>query len=78
LNRVRDGTEPCLMEQTGHWEGGEALSGEALLGLLRKRFTEVDFDQARADVLPFIRDADAVVLWGETFFTGLLDRLKVE
>jgi hypothetical protein len=54
------------------------LSGEALLGLLRKRFTEVDFDQARADVLPFIRDADAVVLWGETFFTGLLDRLKVE
>ncbi len=66
------------MEQTGHWEGAEALTGEALLGLLRKRFTEIDFDQARADVLPFIRDADAVALWGEKFFTGLLDRLKVE
>jgi hypothetical protein len=26
-------------------------------------------------VLPFLRDADAVALWGETFFTGLLDRL---
>jgi len=46
--------------------------------LLRERFARVDFDQARNDVLPFIRDADAVALWGEEFFVGLVERLKVE
>jgi len=54
------------------------LTGETLRSLLRKRFAEIDFDQARSDVLPFIRDPDAVALWGEEFFAGLVERLKVE
>ncbi len=66
------------MEQTGHWTGEDELTGDHLRSLLRERFARVDFDQARGDVLPFIRDADAVALWGEAFFVGLVERLKVE
>jgi len=66
------------MAQTGHWTGdGQWDLDEAELKvLLRRRFAEVDFEQAKADVLPFLQDADAVALWGCEFFTGLVDRLK--
>lgn len=66
------------MEQTGHWKGGEALTGETLKSSFRDRFVEVDFEQAKDDVLPFIQDADAVALWNVDFFVGLVDRLTVE
>lgn len=66
------------MEQTGHWTNEEDLTESTLRSLLRERFAQVDFDQARSDVLPFIRDADAVALWSEEFFVGLVERLKVE
>lgn len=66
------------MEQTGHWSSEEELTIENLRVLLRERFTQVDFDQARSDVLPFIQDPDAVALWGEEFFTELVERLEGE
>ena len=65
------------MEQTGHWDGNAALDEDKLKSLLRTRFAGIDFDQAKGDVLPFIQDADAVMLWGQDFFLGLIDRLKV-
>ncbi len=63
------------MEQTGHWDEGEGLTLEALRGQLSERFTEIDFEAARADVRPFIDDAEEIVLWGCEFFNGLLPRL---
>jgi len=66
------------MEQTGHWEGEMALTGEALKSRLRDRFSSIDFDQAKDDVLPFVQDADAVALWGREFFLELIDRVAVE
>lgn len=64
------------MEQTGHWPGDEILDEAGLKTRLRQRFEEVDFDQAKSDVLPFLKDADAVALWSGEFFTSLLDRLR--
>jgi hypothetical protein len=49
-----------------------------LKSLLRDRFAQVDFEQAKDDVLPFIEDSGAVALWSEEFFVGLVDRLTVE
>lgn len=62
------------MEQTGHWTG-DPLTLEALRGRLSKRFAEIDFEAAKADVRPFINDAEELVLWGREFFEGLLPRL---
>jgi len=65
------------MEQTGHWKTGDFLTREALKSLLQDRFAAVNFEQAKDDVLPFIEDDDAVALWSEEFFVGLVGRLTV-
>ncbi len=64
------------MEQTGHWKSGEPLDLPGLKALLQDRFATVDFDQAKDDVRPFIRDTAELALWSRDFFTGLLERLS--
>ena len=63
------------MEQTGHWDGGETLTLEVLKSRLEERFDSVDFDQAKRDVRPFVRDVDELSLWSIGFFKSLLGRL---
>jgi hypothetical protein len=63
------------MEQTGHWVGSETLGLPALKKRLRERFDEIDFEQAKADVRPFIRDDAELALWSREFFRGLIDRV---
>lgn len=63
------------MEQTGHWESSRKLDLDALKERLRERFATVDFEQAKADVRPFIRDADELALWSNPFFGTLVERV---
>jgi len=63
------------MEQTGHWEPSRNLDLPALKNLLRARFDAVDFEQAKSDVRPFLRDPDALALWSNAFFIGLAARV---
>jgi hypothetical protein len=63
------------MEQTGHWDESETLDLPALTKRLQERFDEVDFEQAKADVRPFIQDDAELALWSPEFFRSLLDRL---
>jgi Nucleotidyl transferase AbiEii toxin, Type IV TA system len=63
------------MEQTGHWESSRKLDLHALKERLRERFAMVDFEQARADVRPFIRDAAELALWSCPFFDALVDQV---
>ncbi|MBE7497613.1 MAG: nucleotidyl transferase AbiEii/AbiGii toxin family protein [Verrucomicrobiaceae bacterium] len=64
------------MEQTGHWNPNTMLDEAALKERLTQRFNEVDFAQARDDVRPFVRDADALALWSREFFLGLVEQVK--
>ena len=64
------------MLQSGHWPTDATLDLDSLKKRLAQRFAEVDFGQAREDVQPFIDDADALALWNEEFFVGLLERLQ--
>jgi len=66
------------MEQTGHWSADETLDHSALKRLLTERFNTVDFDQARDDVRPFLRDPDALALWSREFFIGLVEQVSVD
>lgn len=70
------------LKQSGKWSGGNGwdtisqLSEAGLISLLRKKFAEVDFDLARKDVSPFIKDQSALSQWSTAFFTELLTKLK--
>lgn len=65
------------MVQSGHWQTSSSLTPSALLGLLEKKIQETDFDVAREDVSPFLKDPASITLWSQDFFMGLLRRLQV-
>jgi predicted nucleotidyltransferase component of viral defense system len=62
------------MRQAGHWSG-ESITSETLTGLLKKRFAEVDFQEAADEVRVFLHDAREVELWSKDFFVDLAARI---
>ncbi len=52
------------------------LSLENVKKLLLKRFEQIDFKQAKEDVLPFIRDKSKLELWSKEFFTVITENLQ--
>ena len=56
----------------------EDLSLDEIKGILRRRFDAIDFDQAREDVLPFIRNPSAVDVWSRDFFVAITEGLTAE
>ena len=66
------------MTQTGHWAQGRELDIAQLRQLLQQRFQQVDFDQAKRDVRPFIRDAAELELWDSAFFQSLAGSVEGE
>ncbi len=57
------------MQQTGHLSSDAGLTESDLKSRLHNRFAAVDFMQAKKDILPFIKNPDAVELWSADFFT---------
>ncbi len=52
------------------------LTIENLKTLLNERFSNMDFAQAREDVLPFVRDKSKLDLWSKEFFTEITKNLR--
>lgn len=44
--------------------------------LLIKKFNEIDYKEAREDVLPFIKDVDSLKLWNKDFFISITENLS--
>ena len=49
---------------------------EILKKLLTKKFKEISFEDAKEDVIPFIKDTTSLNLWNYDFFINLLDELN--
>ena len=64
------------LRQSGGWTSQKALTREALVNLLKNKFSELDVAAAKRDVEPFLKDKDAIALWSRDFFEGLLERLR--
>ena len=64
------------LRQTGGWTATKKLTKQELLKMLEEKFSQLDFELAKKDILPFIRDDAAVQLWSQDFFTSLLRRLE--
>jgi predicted nucleotidyltransferase component of viral defense system len=65
------------LRQTGSWTSKASMKREDLLNLLDQKFSSLDIDLAKKDILPFIKDHQAVAVWSRDFFISLLPRLKV-
>jgi predicted nucleotidyltransferase component of viral defense system len=75
---VRRGIKPnlyYLQEEIKRKEGMSINpSGEEITARLKKRFAEIDFAEAKNDVLPFIRDASRLDVWCADYFSQLTDK----
>ena len=66
------------MVQSGHLEKDFRLNSSSLIGMLSERFSKVDFEQAKLDILPFIKNPKELDLWTEDFFITITkDKLKI-
>lgn len=61
--------------QTNSIKTGEQFDREEAKVLLMKRFSEIDFDIAKNDVLPFLRNTAAIDVWRVDFFKQITENL---
>ena len=46
--------------------------------ILLKRFSSIDYSQAKEDVLPFIRNPASLDVWSATFFQSITENLTAQ
>ena len=56
----------------------EDMTLEEIKGILHRRFESIDYDQARQDVLPFIKNPAAVEIWSKDFFIAITENLRAK
>lgn len=49
---------------------------DVLKGMLKSKFSEINYNDAKEDVLPFIRDTDSLNMWSKDFFVNITENLK--
>jgi hypothetical protein len=67
------------MRQSGHLKIDEELTEKKLRKKLNEKFAKIDFNQAKNDVLPFVKEPRKLELWSEDFFVNITkDKLTVK
>ena len=61
--------------QSGALEASATFNKVALMQLLSEKIKMTDFENAKADVLPFLKDNQSIALWSKSFFNELLSKL---
>lgn len=74
---VRLGHLEQRLRQSKAWTSDKSMTREDLLNLLEQKFSMLNIDLAKKDILPFVKDQQSVALWSREFFSSLLQRLKV-
>ncbi|MEA1973494.1 MAG: nucleotidyl transferase AbiEii/AbiGii toxin family protein [Candidatus Cloacimonadota bacterium] len=59
------------MKQTNHLNENSFLTHHNVIDLLTERFSVIDFEQAKNDVMPFINDLSQLNMWSKDFFIQL-------
>jgi len=62
--------------QSNHWNNKETLSHDKLVTLIENKISEINFDDAKKDVIDFLKDKSVVALWSPQFFIELTEHLK--
>jgi len=62
-------------QQTGAFDDVETITVEMLRQALHKRVDEVDFQQAKTDVKPFLSNVDGLEIWSDEYFHQLVNKV---
>ena len=62
--------------ESGQLTAIETIDISATKTLLHERIEQVDFEQAKTDVLPFLKEVDSLTLWSRDYFHDLTEKLK--
>ena len=62
--------------QTGVWDEGKAFSVEDAKHLLCERFETIDYQQAKEDVVPFLKNTAMLDMWSADFFKQITGGLR--
>ena len=65
------------MRQSGDWPQEKRLDAAGLRQRLEERFAAVDFEKAKEDISPFLKDPRELSLWGITFFMELIPQILI-
>lgn len=66
------------LAQSGYISPEEQITIEDLKKILRERFSNIDYAQAKQDVIPFIKNPDALDVWSEDFFCKITEGLAAD
>lgn len=66
------------LKQTKSIESDHELTLQSLKNKLYIRFDEIDFIEAKKDVLPFIMDKEKLDLWSSEFFKSITQNLRAK
>jgi hypothetical protein len=66
------------MRQTGHWSGDLSLSPAEFNTMLSAAIAQLDVEQARKDVTPFIKNQQMLALWSHEFFSDVVRRIHFD
>lgn len=66
------------LRQSSYLNPGEGFTLTDLKQHLNKRFEAIDYNQAKDDVIPFIRNHDSIQVWSADFFKQITGQLSVD
>lgn len=64
------------MRQTGHWSGNQPFTQADFKELVYATVERLDINQARRDVMPFVKDPSVLIIWSHEFFRDVVGRIK--
>lgn len=63
--------------QSNAWDSTKKLTQEDVAKLLAKKIEKTDFENAKNDIQPFIKDQDTIALWSQDFFMEIILKIQV-
>lgn len=65
------------MIQSGDYPAAEPLDGPSFRAMCHEAIDQLNVDQAREEVLPFVVDPRSLEIWSRDFFRTLVDRIEI-
>ncbi len=62
--------------QSKAWKKSDKFNKDILIDLLMKKIQETDFEKAKDDILPFIKNTSSIVIWSAEFFNAILEKIQ--